>query len=94
MTCVYNDIKTSVKLNDNQFGGLVSWAFNVGCGNVRSSGLVKRLNSGEDPITVASSELPKWATSKGKVLKGLVTRRANEVKLFKTASRIIVHPSC
>ncbi|KAF9555421.1 lysozyme-like protein, partial [Agrocybe pediades] len=30
ISCVYNDIHPSVKLNDNQFGALVSWAFNVG----------------------------------------------------------------
>ncbi|KAF9555426.1 glycoside hydrolase family 24 protein [Agrocybe pediades] len=94
ISCVYNDISTSVKLNDNQFGALVSWAFNVGCGNVASSTLVSRLNKGESPNTVASEELPKWNKAGGSVLPGLVTRRANEVKLFKTASSTIVHPSC
>ncbi|KAF4618617.1 hypothetical protein D9613_009816 [Agrocybe pediades] len=93
ISCVYNDIHPSVKLNDNQFGALVAWAFNVGCGNVAKSDVVSRLNKGENPDVVASEELPKWNKARnGSVLRGLVTRRADEVKLFKTASRAIVHP--
>ncbi|EKM76049.1 hypothetical protein AGABI1DRAFT_24208, partial [Agaricus bisporus var. burnettii JB137-S8] len=90
--CVSDNIKDAVKLNANQFGALSSWAFNVGCGNVKASALVARLNRGEKPNTVAAEELPKWRLAGGKVLKGLVRRRAAEVKLFKTASSAIAHP--
>lgn len=92
--CVNNDVSSNIKLNDNQYGALVSWGFNVGCGNVKSSTLVKRLNAGEDPNTVAAQELPQWNKGGGKVLPGLVTRRAKEVKLFQTPSGTIVHPAC
>ncbi|TFK22937.1 lysozyme-like protein [Coprinopsis marcescibilis] len=90
--CIARDINDSVRLNANQFGALVSWAFNVGCGNTGSSTLIRRLNSGENPNTVASAELPKWNKAGGNVLPGLVNRRAKEVALFKTASSVIAHP--
>lgn len=73
-------------LNANQYGALVSWAFNVGCGNSGSSTLIKRLNNGEDPNTVAGEELPKWNKGGGSVLPGLVRRRAAEVDLFQTST--------
>jgi lysozyme len=92
--CVYDDIKLSVRLNDNQYGALVSWAFNVGCGNVESSTLLKRLNNGENPDQVVEEELPKWNHAGGKVEPGLTRRRAAEVQQFKTASGVIAHPAC
>jgi lysozyme len=81
-------LNRNVRLNDNQYGALVSWAFNVGCSNARSSQLRKRLNAGQNPNTVAAQELPKWnkAGSPLRAFPGLTTRRANEVKLFRTAS--------
>ncbi|TFK18212.1 lysozyme [Coprinopsis marcescibilis] len=91
-SCIARDINDSVRLNDNQFGALVSWAFNVGCGNAQSSTLIRRLNAGEAPNTVAAKELPKWNKAGGEVLPGLVTRRAREVTLFRTASSVIAHP--
>jgi len=92
--CIKNDLGKSVRLNDNQYGALVSWAFNVGCGNVKNSSLVRRLNAGENPNTVAAQELPKWNKGGGRVLPGLVKRRAAEVKLFQTASNVNALPPC
>ncbi|KAL1925260.1 uncharacterized protein VTP21DRAFT_143 [Calcarisporiella thermophila] len=81
-------LKTSitVPLNDNQLGALASFTFNLGCGNLRSSTLRKRLNAKENPNKVAEQELPKWVYGGGKVLPGLVKRRKKEVALFKTPS--------
>lgn len=84
--CLADKVSDSVKLNDNHYGALVSWTFNEGCGNMGGSTLVKRLNAGENPNTVAAEELPKWNKAGGKVLPGLTRRRAAEVKLFQTAS--------
>ncbi|KAJ6440394.1 lysozyme [Purpureocillium lavendulum] len=81
--CITKVTNNKVKLNDNQYGALVSWSFNVGCGNAQSSQLVKRLNKGESPAKVLPAELPKWRMGGGKVLPGLVRRRAAEVKLSK-----------
>ncbi|KAI9501151.1 hypothetical protein GGI25_000618 [Coemansia spiralis] len=84
----------NVSLNQNQWAALTSWVFNVGCGSAESSSLVKRLNSGESPNTVAAQELPKWQLAGGKVLPGLVRRRAAEIKLFTTASSKKAYPAC
>ncbi|KAJ3557188.1 hypothetical protein NP233_g11805 [Leucocoprinus birnbaumii] len=91
-SCLNKAIKPTVKLSDNQFGALASWTFNEGCGNMQSSSLIKRLNNGENPNIVAQEELPKWRLAGGKVLQGLVRRRAAEIKLFKTPSSAVAHP--
>ncbi|KAL2107447.1 hypothetical protein VUR80DRAFT_5188 [Thermomyces stellatus] len=84
--CITLATKSSVSLNDNQYGALVSWSFNVGCGAAQSSSLLQRLNDGENPNTVASEELPKWNKGGGEVLPGLERRRAAEVELHNTDS--------
>ncbi|EON68222.1 hypothetical protein W97_07480 [Coniosporium apollinis CBS 100218] len=91
--CLADKVADSVRLNDNQYGALVSWTFNVGCGNMGSSTLVRRLNAGEAPNTVAAQELPKWNKAGGNVLAGLTRRRAAEVRLFQTASGTQALPS-
>ncbi|KAI9503840.1 hypothetical protein GGI26_005454 [Coemansia sp. RSA 1358] len=92
--CLADYLNNKPSLNDNQWAALTSWVFNVGCGNAKTSSLVKRLNNGENPNTVASQELPKWRLAGGKVLPGLVRRRAAEVKLFTTASSKKAYPKC
>ncbi|EON68726.1 hypothetical protein W97_07984 [Coniosporium apollinis CBS 100218] len=82
----------SVTLNENQYGALASWTFNVGCGNMRGSTLVIRLLAGEDPNTVAADELPKWRLVNGQVSQALVRRREKEIALFKTESGVQVLP--
>lgn len=91
--CLADKVADSIRLNDNQYGALVSWTFNVGCGNMGSSTLVRRLNAGEAPNTVAAQELPKWNKAGGNVLAGLTRRRAAEVRLFQTASGTQALPS-
>jgi len=92
--CLAGYLNTTPKLNDNQWAALTSWVFNVGCGNAETSTLVKRLNEGEDPDTVACEELPKWRLAGGEVLQGLVNRRKAEIKLFKTPSSKGAYPEC
>ena len=69
-----------VALNENQFGALVSFAFNVGLGNFAKSTLLKKLNAGD--YAGAADQFPKWTKAAGKVLPGLVKRRAAERALF------------
>ena len=89
-SCIKSYVK--VKLNDNQFGALVSWSFNVGCENAQMSTLVRELNAGQDPNNVAAQQLPQWDKAGGKVQPGLVKRRAAEVNLFNTASSTTAIP--
>ncbi|KAJ2556964.1 hypothetical protein EV175_001646 [Coemansia sp. RSA 1933] len=92
--CLAGYLNGKPTLNDNQWAALTSWVYNVGCGNAQTSTLVKRLNNGESPNTVASQELPKWSMAGGKVMQGLAKRRAAEVKLFQTASSNQAYPKC
>lgn len=71
-----------VPVSDNQFAALVSFAFNVGANNLRSSTLLRKLNQRD--YDGAALEFAKWNKASGKVLKGLVRRRAGEATLFKT----------
>lgn len=67
-------------LTANQFAALVDFAYNVGSGMLRASTLRARINRG-DP-DAAAEELPKWRRAGGRVLPGLVRRRAAELALW------------
>lgn len=71
-----------IKLNQNQFDALVSFAYNLGAGALEESTLLKRLNAGERPCDVAKEEMPRWNKANGKPLSGLTRRRLAEVELF------------
>lgn len=77
-------VTNKATLNLNQYGALVSWSFNVGCGAAETSTLIRRLNAGEATNTVLAEELPRWVYGNGQVLPGLVRRRNAEVDLAKT----------
>ncbi|ATF92139.1 Phage-related lysozyme (muraminidase) [Cedecea neteri] len=70
----------SVDVNQNQFDALVDFAYNLGPGALKSSTLLKKLNAGD--LAGAADEFPKWNKAGGKVLRGLVERRAAERTLF------------
>ncbi|KAJ7787730.1 lysozyme-like domain-containing protein [Mycena olivaceomarginata] len=92
--CITLKTAKRVKLNENQYGALVSWAFNEGCGAVASSTLIKRLNEGQSSNTVIKEELPKWNKGGGHTIAGLTRRRAAEVKLALKPSHKQVIPAC
>lgn len=74
-----------VALTDNQFGALVSFAFNVGPGSKKVPGfststLLKKLNAGQ--YNAVPAELAKWKFNDGKVMDGLINRRAAEAGLW------------
>lgn len=69
-----------VPLNSNQFSALVSFAFNCGEANLKSSTLLKKLNLLD--YAGAADEFLKWTKSKGQELPGLVRRRKAERELF------------
>lgn len=70
----------TVPLNDNQYGALVSFCYNLGGGNLKQSTLLKRVNAKD--FAGAAKEFAKWNKAGGKVLKGLTRRRAAEAALF------------
>ena len=67
---------------DNQchLDALVSFAFNVGLGNLQSSTLRMKYNRGD--YDGAAAEFLKWNKAGGKVLRGLERRREAERALF------------
>lgn len=69
-------------LTRNQYGALVSFVYNVGGHAFTESTLLKKVNAGD--FVGASKEFGKWTHAAGKVMPGLVKRRAAEAKLFMT----------
>lgn len=70
-----------VPINENQFSALVSFAFNIGVGNLKSSTLLKKLNLRD--YKGCSNEFDRWVYgSNKKPLEGLKKRRKLERELF------------
>lgn len=67
-------------LDGGRFDALVSFAFNVGLGNLQRSGLRMKHNRGD--YAEAAEEFMKWTKAGGKVFKGLVKRRQDERNLY------------
>ncbi|WP_309640708.1 lysozyme [Flavobacterium sp.] len=68
-------------ITQNQFDALVSFAYNLGIANLRSSTLLKKVNRNPADTTIRD-EFMKWVHAGGKVLKGLQTRRKAEADLY------------
>lgn len=69
-----------VDLKQHQFDALVSFAFNCGEGALKKSTLLRKLNKSD--YQGAASEFHKWNRGGGRVLSGLVRRRASESLMF------------
>lgn len=63
-----------------QFDAMVSLAYNIGVGALKSSTLLKKHKAGD--YAGAQAEFPRWNKAGGRVLSGLVKRRAEEAKLY------------
>lgn len=75
------DSFTRDDINQNQFNALVSFAYNVGLGNLKSSTLLKKVNANPADPSIAK-EFAKWNKANGKVLPGLVKRRLEEANIY------------
>lgn len=69
-----------VPVTENQFIALMSFVFNLGLKNFKSSTLLRKLNEGD--YEGCALEFPKWKYSNGVVVKGLLNRRKAEKELF------------
>jgi len=74
----------TVPLTQAQFDALVSFCFNIGGTQFRSSTLLKKLNAGD--YVGASNEFGRWVFDNGVRLQGLVDRREAEKNLFNSES--------
>jgi lysozyme len=68
-------------VTDNQFGSLVSFAYNCGVVNLQKSTLLKKVNVNPNDPTIRA-EFMKWNRAGGKVLAGLTRRREAEANLY------------
>jgi len=73
--------KINLKVNQNQFDALVSFAYNVGITNFNNSTLRKKVIANPNDATIRD-EFMKWVNSRGKQLPGLVKRREAEANLY------------
>jgi lysozyme len=69
-----------VSVTQRQFDALVSFAYNEGLGNLRSSTLLACLNRGQ--VQSAANQFPVWNKANGQVMLGLRRRRAAEQAVF------------
>ncbi|CAB4197156.1 COG3772 Phage-related lysozyme (muraminidase) [uncultured Caudovirales phage] len=67
-------------LHEKKLNAVVDFVFNLGADRLRSSTLRRKINSKD--WTGSKAELARWVYGGGKVLPGLVKRRAAEAALF------------
>ena len=70
----------NVRLHPLMRGALRSWVYNLGGGNLQASTLRQVINAQQ--WSRVPTEMAKWRVAKGKILSGLVRRRAAESDLF------------
>lgn len=71
------------RVTQNQFNALVSFSYNVGAFNLKSSTLLKKVNTDPHDLSIRS-EFMKWNRAAGKVMDGLTRRRRAEADLYFT----------
>lgn len=64
----------------HQFDAMVSFAYNLGVGNLASSTLLKKHKAGD--YKGAAAEFARWNKAGGRVMAGLTRRRAAEAQLY------------
>lgn len=82
VTEIVIDAVDGTPLNQNQFDALVSLVFNIGGGNFRKSTMRKKILACD--FEGAAMEFNRWIYAGGKILPGLVKRRAEERKVFES----------
>ena len=78
VACVNRAVTTAI--NQNQFDALVDFVFNLGCGALLSSTLLRDINAGN--FATAAQQFLLWDHARGIVIQGLLRRRQAESDLF------------
>ncbi len=71
----------NIRLTQEEFDAIVSFTYNVGAGNLKSSTFRRRINAGENKATCFKEEFPKWIKGGNGPMPGLVKRRQSEIAL-------------
>ena len=80
----------TAQTSDAQFGAMVSLAFNIGINGFKGSTVLRKHNAGDHAGAAAAFGL--WNKGGGRVLPGLVKRRAAEAALYLDGSEIADEP--
>lgn len=81
-TTYFSWVNTNLpNLTQNQFDAIVSLIYNIGLGNFKNSSVYLFIRK-NFPCKEISRAFKMWVKSKGKTLKGLINRRAEEAKLY------------
>lgn len=80
VSCVNRAVTANI--TQNQFDALVDFVFNLGCGALLSSTLLRYINAGE--FDLAAPQFLLWDHAGGVVVQGLLTRRQAEMTLFQS----------
>jgi len=80
--CVAAAVKASPTLADKpqELGAIADFIYNLGAGRYRASTLRRKINEGDWDEAVV--QLMRWVRANGRVLRGLVRRRAAEAAYF------------
>ncbi len=73
----------TVPITQEEFDALVSFAYNLGCGALRGSTLLRLLNAGNKEA--AAQQFKRWNKAGGVEVAGLTRRRVAEANLFMEA---------
>jgi lysozyme len=68
------------KITIAQAAALISWTYNLGAGNLRSSTMLKRINAGA--FADVPGQMKLWINQEGKPVLGLLRRRWAEAAIF------------
>ena len=81
--CMAAALKASPTLatKPDELGAITDFVYNLGAGRYRASTLRKRIDA--DDWDGAKTEIMRWTRAGGKVLRGLVRRRAAEAAYFR-----------
>jgi lysozyme len=76
--CVNRSVTATI--TQNQFDALVDFCFNVGCGSLLNSTLLRKLNATD--FSGAAAQVGLWVHAGSEVVAGLVRRRKLEAEMF------------
>jgi lysozyme len=76
--CVNRAVMATIA--QNQFDALVDFCFNVGCGALLSSTLLRKVNAAD--FAGAAAQFALWVHAGDEVVEGLVRRRKDEAAMF------------
>ena len=75
-------------LNQDQFDALVSWAYNLGFGNLLTSTLKRKILENPNNFPVIEKEWLKWKFINKTPSEGLLRRRKSEFHLYSTGDLV------